>query len=192
MLTELSRRWWVLMLNGIGSIIFGFLAVASPGLTLLAAIVLYGCYCLIDGVTALIASSVRDGGKLWGRMFAMGVISVLAGIISLARPGITGVALLLVMAAWAVAHGISEIVAAVELRRVLRREWFLGLAGVVSILLGLAIVARPAEGALAVIGAIGAVAILRGFLIVALALSLRSRIHAGPLGAYRIGASRKI
>jgi uncharacterized membrane protein HdeD (DUF308 family) len=182
MLTELSRRWWVLVLNGIGSILFGLLAVAMPGVTLLVAIVLYGCYCLIDGVTALMASSVRDGGKLWGRMLAMGSISVVAGIIALARPGITAVALLLVMAAWAIAHGISEIVAAIELRRVLRHEWFLGLAGVISVVLGIALIARPAEGALAVIGTIGAVAILRGFLIVALALSLRSRIQEGALG----------
>jgi uncharacterized membrane protein HdeD (DUF308 family) len=182
MFNELSRRWWLLVLNGIGSIIFGLLALALPGVTLLAAIVLYGCYCLVDGVTAMIASSVRDGGKLWWRMLAMGVISVVAGIIALARPGITGVALLLVMATWAILHGISEIAAAIELRRVLRHEWFLGMAGVISIVLGLAIIARPAEGALAVIGTIGAVAILRGFLMVALALSLRSRIHAGPLG----------
>ncbi|HKD10193.1 MAG TPA: DUF308 domain-containing protein [Bryobacteraceae bacterium] len=183
MLTELSRRWWVLVLNGIGAIIFGLLAVALPGVTMVATIMLYGCYCLIDGVTALMASSVRDGGKLWRRMLTMGAISVAAGLIALARPGITAVALLLVMAVWAIAHGISEIAAAIELRRVLRREWFLGLAGAVSIVLGIALVARPAEGALAVIGTIGAVAILRGFLMVALALSLRSRIHASPLGA---------
>ncbi|MBV8810976.1 MAG: DUF308 domain-containing protein, partial [Acidobacteriaceae bacterium] len=51
----LGRRWWMLLLRGIIAIIFGLLAFAWPGLTLIILTALFGGYALVDGIFALVA-----------------------------------------------------------------------------------------------------------------------------------------
>ena len=71
MLHALAKSWWVLLLRGIAAIIFGVLAFAWPGLTLVTLVLLYGAFALVDGVLSLIAaftaapSQFRPGGSSW-------------------------------------------------------------------------------------------------------------------------------
>jgi uncharacterized membrane protein HdeD (DUF308 family) len=53
MLHALAKSWWLILLRGIASILFGLLAFAWPGLTLVTLVILYGAYALVDGVFAL-------------------------------------------------------------------------------------------------------------------------------------------
>jgi uncharacterized membrane protein HdeD (DUF308 family) len=175
MLTILARKWWVLLINGIGAIIFGLMAFAWPGITLLTLVILYGIYCVVDGVTALMEASVSDQqGKAWGRMRFVGILSIAVGVGAFIWPGITTAALLIIIAIWAIVRGALEIIAAIELRNVIHNEWLLIVAGVMSILFGVALLVRPATGALAMVWLIGAFAIAHGLLRVALAFKLRS------------------
>jgi len=89
------------------------------------------------------------------------------------KPGITGVVLLWLLAGWAILSGILQVVAAVRLRRVIRGELFLGLAGVVAILFGVLLVARPGAGLLALAFLLGWFAIFYGIVLIALGLRLR-------------------
>ncbi|HWE89704.1 MAG TPA: DUF308 domain-containing protein, partial [Pseudonocardiaceae bacterium] len=52
MLDLLRRRWWLIVLRGVVAILFGLLALAWPGITVLALALLWGVYVLADGVTA--------------------------------------------------------------------------------------------------------------------------------------------
>jgi uncharacterized membrane protein HdeD (DUF308 family) len=185
MLTMLARKWWVLLINGIGAILFGLMAFAWPGITLLTLVILYGIYCIVDGVTALMEASARDKeGKGWGRMLFVGIVSIAVGIGAFIWPGITTAALLVIIAIWAIVRGVLEIIAAIELRKVIHNEWLLIVAGVMSILFGAALLARPAAGALAMVWLIGAFAIAHGLLRIALAFKLRSLGNAlAPAGA---------
>jgi uncharacterized membrane protein HdeD (DUF308 family) len=175
MLSALARNWWVLLLNGIVAIVFGVLAFTWPGVTLLALVTLYGVYCLADGITALWASfSAKDGaGRSWGHMLFVGIISIGAGITAFVWPHITAYALLVLIAIWAIMRGVFEIVAAISLRKVIDNEWMLGLAGAASVLFGLAVIARPGLGALAIVWMIATFAILRGAILTGLAFKLR-------------------
>src|SRR6476620_5362816 len=56
MVHALAKNWWLLLLRGIAAIIFGVLAFAWPGLTLLTLILFYGAFALVDGVLAIIAA----------------------------------------------------------------------------------------------------------------------------------------
>jgi uncharacterized membrane protein HdeD (DUF308 family) len=47
----LARCWWMLALLGVISLVFAFLALAWPGLTLLSLVVLFAAYALLAGVT---------------------------------------------------------------------------------------------------------------------------------------------
>jgi uncharacterized membrane protein HdeD (DUF308 family) len=180
MLRTLGDKWWVLLINGLCAIAFGVLAYAWPGATLLVLITLFGVFCIFDGVTALVAARARDGDRRsWGQMLIIGIVSIVAGVAALAWPGLTAVALLFVIAVWAIVRGAFEIVAAVRLRRFIDNEWLLGLAGVVSVLFGVALIVAPGAGVMALIWLIAAYAIVHGVLLVLLAFKLRGRTRSG-------------
>lgn len=107
-------------------------------------------------------------------MLLEALAGIAAGVAALVWPQVTAVALLLVIAAWAILTGILELLAAFRLRRQLEGEWALGLAGVVSIVLGLLLALRPGSGLIAMVWFVGAYAILFGILLVVLGLRLRS------------------
>jgi uncharacterized membrane protein HdeD (DUF308 family) len=103
-----------------------------------------------------------------------GLLSLLAGIGAFLWPGITAVALLLLIAAWAILRGMLEIAAAIRLRDLIEDEWRLALAGAVSVLFGLLLLVWPGAGILALVWLVGLCAVLRGLLLVMLAVRLRS------------------
>lgn len=176
MLDRMSRDWWLIALQGVAAIIFGVLAFLWPSMTLVALVLLFGAYALVDGVLALIQGFRRDGrgGIDWWQV-VQGIVGIAAGVIAVAAPDITAYALLLVIAAWAIASGAIELVAAYQLRDVIRREWLLVLDGLISILFGAALIAFPSAGALAVVWMIGAFAIASGVVLLLLAFRMRGR-----------------
>jgi uncharacterized membrane protein HdeD (DUF308 family) len=184
MLDRMSRDWWIIALQGVAAVVFGVVAVAWPGITLLALVFLFGAYALVDGVLALIRGLRLGGGGRpdWWRI-VHGIVGIAAGVIAFAVPDITAYALLLVIAAWAIASGAMELIAAYQLRDVIRREWLLALGGLLSILFGVSLVLFPAAGALAVVLLIGAFAIASGVILLAIAFRLRGRARGAGTSA---------
>ena len=117
----------------------------------------------------------------WTAHLISGALSVIIGLLTFFMPGVTGLVLLYLIAAWAIVTGLAEIVAGIRLRRVITGEWFLALAGVLSVVFGLLLIVYPGAGALAVALWIGAYATLFGILLIALGLRLRSWGRAHPL-----------
>ena len=116
-----------------------------------------------------------------GGLIFHGLVSLTAAAHAFVWPGLTALTLVLLIAAWAIVTGVVEIVTAIELRKLITGEWRLILAGLLSVVFGVAIVAFPAAGALAVVWWIGAVAIVLGALLIALAFWLR-RLELGSAG----------
>jgi uncharacterized membrane protein HdeD (DUF308 family) len=106
-------------------------------------------------------------------MFIVGLISIAVGVITFVWPGLTALALLYLIAAWAIVRGIFEVVAAIELRKQIEGEWFLIFAGIASVLFGVLMVLWPGAGALALLWLIGIFAIIFGVLLLILAFKLR-------------------
>jgi uncharacterized membrane protein HdeD (DUF308 family) len=176
MVDRMSRDWWIIALQGVAAVVFGVLALVSPGITLLALVYLFAAYALVDGVLALIRGLRRGGGRGpdWWQLIH-GIVGIAAGVIAFAVPDITAYALLLVIAAWAIVSGGIELVAAYQLRDVIRREWLLALDGILAILFGVLLVAFPSAGALALVWLIGAFAIVSGVILLTAAFRLRGR-----------------
>jgi uncharacterized membrane protein HdeD (DUF308 family) len=101
------------------------------------------------------------------------LVSIAAGVATIVLPDLTALALMYVIAGWAILTGVVEIVAAVRLRRRIVGEWRLALSGVLSVVFGVLTAIAPGAGALALVLWIGAYAIVFGMLLVAFAFRLR-------------------
>jgi uncharacterized membrane protein HdeD (DUF308 family) len=171
----LAGNWWALALRGLLAVLFGITAFVVPWLTLAALVLLYGAYALVDGVFAVVASLAgRTFGTPWWAMLIRGLLGIAIGIVTFVWPGITELALLYIIAAWAIVTGGFEIAAAIRLRKEIRGEWLLVLSGAISVLFGLALMVYPAAGALAIVWLLGSYAIIFGVLLLVLGLRLRS------------------
>jgi len=186
-LPVLSRNWWALALRGLAAIVFGVLAFVWPGITLWALVLLFGAYMLVDGIFAIVAA-VRAAGReaRWWLLLVEGVLGVLAGLVAFLLPGITALALLYLVAAWAIFTGILQIVGAVRLRREIEGEWALILGGVLSVIFGVLLAVLPGPGILALVWLIGAYAVVSGMLLIVLAFRVRNRDEAETLQASRV------
>jgi uncharacterized membrane protein HdeD (DUF308 family) len=175
LLPALAENWLLLLLRGIVTIAFGVLAFIWPGLTLLTLIFLWGAYAIADGVFALGAAVSSKGGEIAPRWWLalIGLAGILAGLLAFIWPAITAQSLLVFIASWAILTGALQIWGAIQLRKEIEVEWMLALSGLLSIALGVALLARPGVGALAVIWLIGSFAILVGCIYVSLALWLK-------------------
>ena len=169
-----ARRWWLLLLRGIIALIFGAMALAWPGPTAAALVLLLGVYLLVDGIVGIV-DCARHWGQLQDRWLWLleSVLSLAAGAAALLMPGLTALTLLMVIAAWAMVVGVLRIALAVRLRKFIRGEWWLAFGGVLSVALGLLLVARPGAGIVSLVWLIGIWALLLGAMFVALALRLR-------------------
>jgi uncharacterized membrane protein HdeD (DUF308 family) len=182
----LARNWWLVLLRGIAGILFGILTFFAPGISLAALVLLFGAFAFVDGVLSIVTAIRRHGaGKRWGVLLLQGLAGVAAGVVTIFWPGITALALLYVVAAWALVTGGLEIAAAIRLRKAITGEWLLALSGVASVTLGVLLVLFPGPGALAVVLWIGAYALVSGVLLVVLGVRLHSWARSrGPEAAF--------
>jgi len=162
-------------------VVFGLVTFFDPAISLAALVLLYGAYAFVDGVFALV-SALRNHrpSERWFLLLLEGIVGIAAGIVTLLWPGITAIALLFVIAAWALVTGAFEVAAAIRLRAAIEHEWLLALSGIASIGLGVLLLLFPGAGALALVLWIGAYALVSGALLIGLAFRLRSWERSHP------------
>ena len=177
-LNALVRNWWLVALRGLAALAFGILTLVYPALSLTLLVLLFGAYAFVDGVFIIFSAIARRGERHWVALLVSGILAVGIGVLTFVMPQVTALALVLLMAAWAVVTGLGQIVAGVRLRKLITGEWLLILAGVLSVIFGAMLAVFPGAGALAVALWIGLYAAVLGILLIALAFKLRSRAKA--------------
>ena len=174
MVNVLSKAWWVVALRGVVAILFGIGAFVWPGITLLVLIAFFGAYMFVDGVVALYqAIQFRHDRDRWPMLLLEAVLGIAIGIVTFFVPGITALAWIYTISAWAIVTGVLEIVLAVRLRKIIQGEVFVVLTGIWSIALGVVLFFLPGAGLLAWVWLIAAYAIVFGVLLLGLAFRLR-------------------
>jgi uncharacterized membrane protein HdeD (DUF308 family) len=178
LLHGLASNWWLEVLRGVAAIIFGILAFAWPGITLLTLVLFWGAFALVDGVLAIIAA-VKGGNPMprWW-LVIVGLAGLAAGALTFLMPGLTALVLVTFIAVWAIVLGVMEIIGAIKLRKEIQGEWLLILNGAISVLFGLVLLWRPVTGAIALVWIIGAYAIILGVIYVMFGLKLRKHAPA--------------
>jgi uncharacterized membrane protein HdeD (DUF308 family) len=179
LLDHLAKNWWLMLLRGIIAVLFGAVAIFWPGATLLSLVFLWGAYAIADGAFSLWAAITGRVSEMTPRWWlaVVGIVGIAAGIMAWVWPGATALALLVLIAAWAMLTGAMQIWGAIRLRKEIEGEWLLGLSGSLSLLLGAVLLLQPAAGAVAVVWWIGGFAILMGIAQIALALKLRGHVR---------------
>ncbi len=171
---SLSRHWWTTLLRGVLWILFGIVLFTRPLLSLLTLTLLFGAFVLADGIVHVVhAFGGRRENERWWVTLLTGLCGIAVGVLTFFNPGVTAYALLFYIAIWAIATGLFEIIAAIRLRQEIKGEFWLILAGLLSVAFGVLLLARPGTGALSVVWLIGGYAIVFGSVLIVLAFEAR-------------------
>ena len=147
-LLGLTAITWILELNGMNADVFGLSAFLRPAALLATVILLLGLYAFIDGLFAVLLGVQDYGdGRRWWTLIIEGTVSIGLGIATWMKPEATVLVLLYLVAGWALLTGVLEVLQAVDIHEYKERRAPLYLAGVCSILFGVAIFSLRVGGA---------------------------------------------
>jgi uncharacterized membrane protein HdeD (DUF308 family) len=171
----LASNWWAAALRGVCAILIGSIAIFAPAVTLIALVMIFAAYSLVDGVFAIVLA-IRGARRheRWGWLALNGVISIAAAAVALFYPAVTAIAFGILFAVWALISGVTSIVAASQLSNSHGRWWLL-LTGVIALFFGFWAVWDVDLGMLALSYLVGFQALFAGFALLALAYRLRMR-----------------
>lgn len=170
--------WKRIAVHGAAAVLFGLATLVWPDITLWSLVVLWGAFAFVDGATAL-TSAITDRLLMHrGWLAARGIAGIGAGLVTFAWPSITALALLFVIAVWALVIGGTRIAFALAERKIVPGMWSVGLSGAFLVLLAVMLVVTPGGGAIAITWAIGWLAFLFGTVELWLAHTVRQEAHA--------------
>jgi uncharacterized membrane protein HdeD (DUF308 family) len=180
------EKWWITAARAIAAIVFGSLVLLWSGLDIGGFTALFGIFALVDGVLLLgLGVVARDVLEAWWLVVLEGALGAGIGVLALSWPHIRGLTLLWLLALWAVLTGVAEIEAGIRLRRLAEGEASLLVAGAISLIAGIVLIAVPAEDALELRWAVGVFGLVYGaaLLLVAVRLSrVAARARRGEIG----------
>ncbi len=162
------------LFRGIAAVLFGVLTLVWPKLSLTVLVLVFGVFAVISGITVVVAALRSTDIPGWGLLLFEGILGILVGAIALVFPGITALAFLYLLAAWAIITGILEVIAPLSFPMSTGRAVLMALAGVLSVVFGILIAAQPAAGLLAVVWLIGVYAIVFGIMYIVVYFESRS------------------
>jgi uncharacterized membrane protein HdeD (DUF308 family) len=169
--TLAAQGWRLFIVRGVLALLFGGLALVAPGATLTALVFVFAFYAIVDGVLAVGLGFGLPGGPRWLLVLG-GVAAVAIGVYTGFNPSVTAGALVLLIGAFSLVRGITEVAAAISLGSVVRSGWALALSGIVSAVFGAYLIVVPQDGALALVYAIGFYALFTGVMYVAAGIKL--------------------
>ena len=173
---RIAKNWWLFLILGLVTVVAGILAIVYPDITLLALGIFAGISLLMSGVMEIVDAIAGDPG---GRALTaiVGVLSLLAGLVCLRRPGESLLALVIVLGFWLIVEGVVRFIGSFS---VLEDRALLMMLALLDIILGILILALPKLSlvTLAILFAISLIA--RGAFAIVTAFRLRGMSHGEP------------
>ncbi len=171
---RLADLWWLYAIRGVFALLFGLTAILWPKLTIAILIIIFGVFVLLDGLMMLVVGyrARRASPNSWN-LVLQGILNVIIGLVAFFAPIATAMALIILIAAWAVVMGVLEIIAAIRLRGRLDNEWLLVVSGIVSVLLGISLIVAPGAGIVVMVWIIGGFSLLSSLVFFSVAARLR-------------------
>lgn len=172
---SISKEWHWVALRGLLAVFFAVIAFVAPIATAWALALFWGIFAFFDGLATISTGwRLHRQGIRWWPYLLFGIIGILAGMVAIIWPGITIVILVYVIGLWAIFGGVSEVFAALSIKREFDRWWIMLLSGILSVIFGLLIIASPFEGMLVMIWFLAGFTLLVGIFLLIFALRLKS------------------
>ncbi len=171
--SRITLKWLALVVRGVAATLIGIAAFVWPGITVPGLVLLFGAYALAHGILSLVQAFGRETDDRWLAILE-GLVGIAVGIAAFVWPEVTGQALLLVIAGWAIMIGLVQITPALWTHKLTKRDWLLMLRGLLLVVFGVILAAAPGVGGRVVIWVVGACALLLGVLDLVLGFRLRS------------------
>lgn len=171
---KLAKHWWAILLRGVAAVVFALLAFLATGLTLNLLIIFLGVYLLLDGLLSAIGALMATNHAKWWVLLLEGIVSITAGVFVFAMPSVTLLILVYLVAIWAIITGIFEFLASIMASWAEPGKIFIGVTGVLSVILGIIIFIYPLFTITAVIWLIGIYALLIGLSLIFFSFRLKS------------------
>jgi uncharacterized membrane protein HdeD (DUF308 family) len=172
--TLCRRTWWVFLVGGIASVVFGVLAFINPGIALLVLGMFFAASILVDGAANVWGALQHRGKDGWWAILLIGLAGILVGGYALFNPPVSMMALIFLVEVMAVVIGVSLLVLGYKIRAETEREWMLYLAGALSLLLGILMFMFPGLGGLSLVYTIAFWAIVVGVLRIVIAFKVKN------------------
>jgi len=176
--TQLTKMRWALGLNGLLLVAFGVVILLWPGISVYALTILFGAYCLASGIIALVSAFSSDAAGERGWLVFYGILGIVVGVMCFAWTGISALALLYVIGAYAIVGGIILIGGAFWLPVDGGDTALMILSGVVAIIFGIVIFAKPGTGVLVTLALIAAYALVTGIVEMAVAIGGKRMVES--------------
>jgi len=190
---DLNRVRWSIGINGALSIALAVVILIWPGISLFALSIVFGVFTAANGVMGLIAAirAPAIGGRGW--LVLSSLISLAFGVFILVRTDLTEIGFLYYVGAYAITLGIMTLGGSFWLPLNGGDKGLLALTGIVSILFGIVMFAKPGDGALVLLALIAAYALIVGLAEVTVAIGGKRIIRSltdRQLAALKPQASR--
>ena len=176
------RAWWVFLVSGIASVVFGVLAFVNPLVALFVLAMFFAAYLLVDGVSNIVGSFQNRGKDGWWILLLIGILGTLVGGYALLNPPVSMLAFVYLVAFEALLLGVFLLMLGYKVRKATTREWILYLTGALSLVFGVLVLVNPAAGSVKIVYLIASWAIVVGMFKIAFAFkarNLRERLAPG-------------
>jgi uncharacterized membrane protein HdeD (DUF308 family) len=169
-----KRAWWVFVVGGLAMAVFGLLAFSNPGIALFVMATFFAASVLVDGVSNILGALQNREKDGWWILLLLGLLGAVVGGYALFNPPLSIMAFILIVAFEAMVLGALLVMLGYKVRKATRREWMLYLAGALSILFGILVIANPVTGSRTIVYMIASWSLVIGVLKVAFGLKVRS------------------
>jgi uncharacterized membrane protein HdeD (DUF308 family) len=161
-----------LALRGFVAVIFGILAIVVTQFVLDFLVYMFGFFAIISGIlnAGIGLSSEKTELPKW-MLVTTGILGILIGILALLSPLVIAMTITMVVAAWALVTGVSDLGLALSQKKAPHRA-LLALSGIIGILFAIILVLTPVLGAYALVMVLGIYALVFGFISIFLGLCM--------------------
>lgn len=114
---DLDPQWWVIALQGLTGVVIGIMTFAWPAATGMVILLLIAAWALLTG-TLQVVTALRLRQEIQGEWFYVlsGAVSIIFGLLLVARPGAGAMAVITVIGFFAILAGILQLTLGFKLR----------------------------------------------------------------------------
>ena len=170
-----SEFWWIGVVGGILTMLFGIAALFWPGLTLVTFVYLFSAYMLVWGVASTVKGLIdlTSGTAMWWLSLLFGFLGIGVGIYLVRHPLASFATLVLIIGFTFILRGVIDLVSGFRPGQTATGRILSFIAGGLGVLAGVFMLTQPAEAGVAFVWVLGLYSLLVGPLLIALAVDAR-------------------